>query len=52
MGSKPEAVDLIAIPRGKIDELNAEADLKSMITHKTRRTHLMAVGETKTQRNS
>jgi len=37
---------------GKVNELNAEADLKSVIAHNPSRTDLVAVGETKTQRDS
>jgi hypothetical protein len=44
-----KGIDLVAIVRGKVDELNVKADLEFVIAYNTSRTDLVAVWETKTQ---
>jgi hypothetical protein len=44
-------VDLFAIMRGKVDKLDAESDLKSVIAYNAIRTYLVAIWKPKTQRD-
>ena len=43
-------VDVVAVVRRKIDEFNAKAKLKFVVTDNARRADLMAVGESKSHR--
>ena len=42
-----EVVDVVAVVRRKLDEFNAKAKLKFVVTDNPRRANLMAVGESK-----
>ena len=47
--SRDEAVNLVAVERRKIDELDAEAGLELAIAYDSRRADLVTVGESKAE---
>ena len=51
MASHGDAVDVVAVVRGKLDEFHTETKLEFVVAYNPRRADLMSVGEAKAHRN-